>query len=162
MLAVHNPAAWPTVWSTSAEFDLQQRLHKLPFYAPAGFGDPLSDLLAKGGAILTKAGPYLDTVLLVLQDPAMPQLIDRIKALKAADAAASAPATPGATPTAQTGVGLSRTLPLWDAAVFYTKYPWAPWVIAGGAVLVLGGIGFGIGRATKKCRAGLGYRRKRR
>lgn len=156
-------AALPEVWSTSAEFDLKQRLSKLPFYAPAGFGDTISDLsalLGKGGAILSKAGPYLDTVLEIVQDPALPQLITKVKTLKAITPS-SAPAAPGAPTTP--GVGLNRVLPLWDAAIFYTKYPWAPWVIGAGAIVVLGGIGFGIGRATKKCRTGMGrsYRRRR-
>ena len=129
-----------------------------------GLGDPISDLsslLSKGGAILQKAGPYLDTVLEVVQDPALPQLVTKIKTLKALDTGTSMPSAPGAPSTP--GVGLNRVLPLWDAAIWYTKYPWAPWVIGGGTILVLGGIGFGIGRATKKCRTGMGrsYRRRR-
>ncbi len=129
-----------------------------------GFGDTISDLsalLGKGGQILSKAGPYLDTVLEIVQDPALPQLITKVKTLKAVDQGTSAPAAPGAAPTP--GVGLNRVLPLWDAAIFYTKYPWAPWAIGAGAIVVLGGIGFGIGRATKKCRTGMGrsYRRRR-
>lgn len=132
-----------------------------------GFGDTISDLsslLNKGGAILQKAGPYLDTVLEVVQDPALPQLVTKIKALKAIDAGTRTPTAPGApAPAAAPGVGLNRVLPLWDAAIFYTKYPWAPWAIGAGAVVLLGGIGFGIGRATKKCRTGMGrsYRRRR-
>lgn len=166
LFAAHNPASWPEVWSTQAEFDLQQRLNKLPFYAPtsAGFGDTVSDiqaLLSKANQILTQAGPYLDTVLQVVQDPAMPQLISRVKTLKSIDAAKS-PSTPTAPGTpVKPGVGLARTLPLWDAAIWYTKYPWAPWAIGAGAIVVLGGLGFGVGRWTKKCRAGLGYRRRR-
>lgn len=132
-----------------------------------GFGDTISDLsslLNKGGAILTKAGPYLDTVLEVVQDPALPQLVTKIKTLKAIDAGTRAPTAPGAPAPAPTpGVGLNRVLPLWDAAIFYTKYPWAPWAIGAGAVVLLGGIGFGIGRATKRCRTAVGssYRRRR-
>mgnify|MGYP003392130284 CR=1 FL=1 len=157
-------AVMPEVWSTSAEFDLKQRLSKLPFYVPTGLGDTISDLsalLGKGGQILSKAGPYLDTVLEIVQDPALPQLITKVKVLKAADAGASPSAAPGG--TAAPGVGLNRVLPLWDVAIFYTKYPWAPWAIGAGAVVLLGGIGFGIGRATKKCRTGMGrsYRRRR-
>ena len=132
-----------------------------------GLGDTISDLsslLSKGGTILQKAGPYLDTVLEVVQDPALPQLVSRIKTLKALDAGTSKPSVPSAPGApAKAGVGLSRTLPLWDAAIFYMRYPWAPWVIGAGTIVVLGGIGFGIGRATKKCRTGMGrsYRRRR-
>lgn len=162
-------AALPEVWSTSAEFDLKQRLSKLPFYTgqSPGLGDTVSDiqaLLSKGSTILSKAGPYLDTVLEIVQDPALPQLVTKVKLLKAIDAGTRTPTAPGApAPAATPGVGLNRVLPLWDAAIFYTKYPWAPWAIGAGAILVLGGIGFGIGRATKKCRTGMGrsYRRKR-
>jgi hypothetical protein len=104
--------------------------------------------LDKAKQILTKAGPYLDTVVDVVQDPALPQLVTRIKTLKALQA--KAPATP--TEPTKPGVGLDRALPLMDAAIFYTKYPWAPWAIGAGVIVVLGGIGFGIGRATKRCR----------
>jgi hypothetical protein len=152
------------VWSTQAEFDLQQRLNRLPFYAPTtGLGDTISDiqaLLSKGSQILTQAGPYLDTVLEIVQDPAMPQLIARVKTLKAVSAKSSTPTAPGTAPAP--GVGLARTFPLWDAAIWYTKYPWAPWAIGAGTIVVLGGLGFGIGRWTKKCRAGMSGRYRRR
>jgi hypothetical protein len=115
------------------------------------FGSAAPDLMSwldKAKQILTKAGPYLDTVVDVVQDPALPQLVTRIKTLKALQAKAPETSTAPAKP----GVGLDRALPLLDAAIFYTKYPWAPWAIGAGVVVVLGGIGFGIGRATKRRR----------
>jgi hypothetical protein len=166
VLAIHRPAgqpaSWPVAWSTEAEFDLQQRLNKLPFYAPAGFGDSISDLLSKGGEIISKAGPYLDTVLAVLQDPALPQVIARAKTIRALSAGSAPATTPTAPSAAPTSFNLQRTLPLLDAVIWYQKHRWVPYVAGAGAVLLLGGIGFGIGRWTKKCRAGLGYRRRKK
>lgn len=169
--------------STQADLDLQQRLSQLPVFAPTdsgsvintntGFGDIISDLQAilqqapqylnTAATILPKIQPYLPTIEQAADDPALPALIDRVQTLQKLDAAKSAPAAPGTPAPAQAGVGLKRVLPLWDAAIWYTKYPWAPWAIAAGTVVALGGIGFGIGRWTKRCKTstvGVRYRRR--
>lgn len=159
----HQSASWPKIWSTEAETDLQTRLSRLPFYAPSGFGGVIEDLqsilqkapalLQKGVVIIDKAGPHLDTVLKVTEDPALPQLVDRIKKMQAVQAQKAAKAAPsGVSPTPAPGVGLKRVLPLWDAAIFYEKHPYAPWLIGVGAVLTLGGLGFGIGYAVGRRR----------
>lgn len=151
-----QPASWPRLWSGGAQFggvmeDLQTIVQKAPTY--------LTQLVT----IVNKAAPYLPTIVQAVEDPALPQVIDRVQKLKAADAARSAPSgVPAAAAPTKPGVGLSRTLPLWDAAIGYTKYPWAPWAIAGGAIIVLGGIGFGIGRWTKRCKTSAVGRRYRR
>jgi hypothetical protein len=194
-----QPSGWPQVWSTEAELDLQSRLSRLPFYtspiqamrmAPAmGLGDITSDiqtiltkapeLLQKAVQILNNAGPHLDTIIQITQDPALAQIIARIKTLQASAAAKpSAPATPaapGAAPTTDTGI--SKLIPALDAAIFLDKHPAAQFaadhpvlVGVGAAVAILGigfGVGIGIGRWTKKCRtaAAVGspkrYRRRR-
>lgn len=177
--------SWPTVWSTEAEVDLQNRLSKLPFYAPNGFGgvaEDIQSILAKGPellsqavAILNQAGPHLATIMQAVQDPAFPQLVDRIKALKAVeDAKASTTpkvaAAPGTAP-ASTDTGIGKLLPLFDAAIFIEKRPVMqfmvnhPVLVGASAFLVITGIGFGVGRLTKRCRAsssGVGHRYRRR
>lgn len=177
-LGAVQPASWPRLWTSEGDADVQQRLMQLPFYAQQGFGEAqfggvmedLQTIVQKAPTylnqlvtIVNKGAPYLPTIVKVVEDPALPQVVSRIEKLKAADAAASAPSgIPAAAAPSKPGVGLSRTLPLWDAAIGYTKYPWAPWAIAAGAVVVLGGIGFGIGRWTKKCKTGTVGRRYRR
>jgi hypothetical protein len=167
-----TPASWPKNWSTESEYDLQSRLQRLPFYsspiqamrvAPAGLGaDSISDIFAKASQILSKAGPYLDTVLQIVQDPALPQVIDRVKLIRTLSAGPS-PATPAPSTAPAAGFELKRTLPVLDAVIWYEKHRWAPYVAGAGVILVLGGIGFGIGRATKKkCKTGAVGRRYRR
>jgi hypothetical protein len=180
LFAAHQPASWPVVWSTEAEFDLQNRLSKLPFYAPAGFGGVIEDiqaliakapaLLSQANTILAKAGPHMDTVLKIVEDPALPQLVDRLKTMKAIQDAKPKASGAAPAPTAP-GVGLKQVLPIWDAAIYVEKHPVArfvldhPVLVGAGAALVLGGIGFGVGRLTARRRAasgGVGRRYRRR
>jgi len=136
--------------------DIQAILQKAP------------DLLAKGVQIINQAGPYLDTILQVVQDPALPQLVDRIKTLQTIEAAKpstpTAAATPGTAPvTPTTNTGISKLIPALDAAIFLDKHPAAQFALdhpvlvgAGAAVILAGigiGIGIGVGRLTKKCAA---------
>jgi hypothetical protein len=185
-----QPGGWPQVWTTEGELDLQSRLSRLPFYtmpiqavrmAPAMFGgvqedlqtiiQKAPDLLSKLVKILNTAGPHLDTVVLIAQDPALGQIVSRLKTLQASAAAKpSAAAAPGVAPTADTGI--SKLVPALDAAIFIDKHPAAkftidhPILVGIGVVAILGGIGFGIGRLSKRCRVasasvGRRYRRRR-
>lgn len=176
------------MWSTEAELDLQNRLSRLPFYAPAGFGgaqfgnivDDIQALvqqlpgaiqsgsaaLAQLGPLIEKAGPYLQTVYEILQDPAMPQIMTRVETIKAllAKKSPSAP-TPAGTPSTPTDLKLYRAVPYLDSAIYVLKNPWVPWVAGTAAFLVLGGIGFAVGRLTarrKPVSPVTGYRRRRR
>ena len=171
MLAVQQSVSWPKIWSTEPETDLQTRLSRLPFYAPtAGFGDAnfsgivedVSALLAKGPAFLSqaaaligKAGPYLSTIQNVVEDPALPQFVERVKTLRAIEEAkvAKRPVVPGKPVPKAIGVGLKSFLKPLDAAIYIEKYPWTPWIAGIGAVLVIGGLGFGIGYLTVRRRA---------
>lgn len=193
-----QPSGWPQHWSTEGEIDLQSRLARLPFYSlptpalplpnvpmvqggPAGLGgvtedlqtilQKAPDLLAKLVKILNAAGPHLDTVLQISLDPALPQIVARLKTLQASAAAKpSTPAAPGAAPTTDSGV--SKLIPALDAAIFLDRHPAAqfaidhPILVGAGAFVILTGIGFGIGRLSKRCRTaspavGRRYRRRR-
>jgi hypothetical protein len=182
LFASHQSASLVRVWSTEAEVDLQDRLSKLPFYAPNGFGGVAEDiqtiiakgpdLLAKAVGILNQAGPHLDTIMGIVQDPALPQLVDRLKTLKALEAAKAPPPVPGAPkPPPSTDSGISKLFPVFDTAIFLDKHPAAqfvldhPVLVGAGALLVITGIGYGIGRLTKRCRvpsAGVGRHYRRR
>jgi hypothetical protein len=175
--------ALPYTATMDAEFDLANRLNRLPFYAPAGFGGVVEDLqaliskapalLQKGAQIIDKAGPHLDTVMAVVQDPALPGLINRVKTLQALQAAKSPPTAPGAPTAPSTDTGIKNLFPLLDAAIVVEKSPVLkfatehPVLVGAGALLLLTGIGFGIGRLTKRCRipspsvTGHAYRRRR-
>lgn len=136
----------------------------------AGFGDIFTDVTT----ILTKARGYLPLILDVVSDPALPVVATKIRtiqglAAKTAPAAAAAPPAPGQAPAApqRVGVGLHRFVPAMDAAIWYLRYPWAPWAIGGATVLVLAGGGFALGRwsgkraARKVSAGGFGARPRR-
>lgn len=177
-----QPRNWPTVWSTNDDFDLQSRLARLPFMT-GGLGDITSDiaaiaqqapqLLAKLQQILTQAGPHLDTVLQIAQDPALPQIIERLQTLKAQEDAKAPVSADGSTPTS-TGSGIDKLLPVLDTAIYLNKHPAAqfaldhPILVGVGAALVLAGVGAGVmygvsrWRAKRRGAAAVGRRYRRR
>lgn len=159
-----QPASWPKLWTGGfGDFatDLQTIINKAP------------QLLSQVVTILDKAAPQLPTILKMVEDPAFPVLVQKVETLQKIEAAK--PAAPGGAPgPAKPGVGLDRVVPLWDAAIFIESHPAAafvkdhPVLVGTGIAVVLAGIGFGvgmgIGRWTKKCRAGFAdrhYRRRR-
>lgn len=130
-------------------------------YRRRQLGDTSSDLAALAAkspallsqviSIVNKVENYLPTIAAAADDPALPALMNRVEQLKALEnpysAAPAASNSAAPTPTGpQNGVGLNRVLPLFDAAIVYEKYPWAPWAILAGTVVVLGGAGFALGR----------------
>ncbi len=172
-----QPTSWPKIWAAEDDAELGVRLRRqLPLMRRGALGDVASDLqtilskapdlISQAATLITQAQDYLPTITAAVQDPSMPALIQRVQTLQtltSGPAPAPTPApTPGTTPAA-TGVGLNRVLPLFDAAIWYTKYPWAPWVIGAGVIITLGGAGFAVGRLTKRCgsKPTAGYRRKR-
>jgi len=178
-----QPKNWPTVWSTDDDFDLQSRLARLPFMSN-GLGDITSDiaaivqqapeLLAKLQQILTQAGPHLDTILQIAQDPALPQVIERLQTLKAQEAAKAPVPADGSAPATSTGSGVDKLIPVLDTAIFLNKHPAAqfaldhPILVGAGAAVVLAGLGAGIvygvsrWRAKRHGSAGVGRRYRRR
>ncbi len=115
--------------------------------------------------ILDKASPHLpkiiatiesaqDVIVAVIEDPALPQVIERVRAIRALEAAAKAKAKGlgQAATEEKTGVGLQRLLPALDFYVYTRQHPWVPWVAGGSAVLLLFGLGFGVGRFTARRR----------
>jgi hypothetical protein len=157
-------------------------LSRLPFYAPTGLGDIVSDVqnllqqlqsgalgqkateaLQKLNAIIDQAGPHLDTVMQLLQDPALPQVVDRLKTLQTMSATPTTP-TDTTTPTETTPAtpqptAAAKLVPVLDAAIFVEQHPAAkfalehPILVGVGAAVVLTGLGFGIGYGVSRARA---------
>lgn len=132
-----------------------------------GLGDFTSDLieLAKEtpGAVsglvnvIKKIKPVLPTVQLVVDDPAFPVVVQQIRTLhdiEVARAAASPPTpTPGfPTPTttpATAGVGLDKAVPILNAVIYARRNPWAPWAFGAGVLLLIGGVGYRLGKRKR-------------
>lgn len=141
--------------------------------AIAEFLNKTPDVVTQALAVLDKASTSIPTLTSIIEDPAFPQVMDRIKEMRAI-AAAGPPAPPPA-PSAKSspppGVGLQKFLPFMDAAIFYLRNPAVTWVVGGSLVLVVAGLGYGLGRrsgrrkerklaAQKSAPAGFGYRRR--
>lgn len=105
--------------------------------------------------LVRKVGPVLPTVRLVIDDPAFPQVIARIQTLRdieAAQATKPRPSVPGVPqPPAPppTGIGLQRALPILDAVIYARRNPWVPWLVGASALLLIGGVGYRLGRRTR-------------
>lgn len=117
-----------------------------------GISEDLATLSSQGPAVLSKAaavvravGPYVDTIVRVVNDPALPQFIQRIEIIDSLE-----PSSPGSTTTAavndKSGVGLKHFIKPLDAYIYARKNPWAPWVVGGGIVAVLLGVGYRLGQ----------------
>jgi len=118
-----------------------------------GFADDLAALASKGPAfasdvlaVINRVSPYLGTVRAVVDDPAFPTVMQRIQTIADLEATSSSggsssvPSTPS-----KTGVGLTRAVPLLDAYIYVRRNPWAGWLAIGGAIAVIGGIGYRMG-----------------
>lgn len=154
--------------------------------AIAEFLNKTPDVVTQALAVLDKASTSIPTLTSIIEDPAFPQVMDRIKEMRAIAAAgppapppapsASSASSPASTSTAPKsspppGVGLQKFLPFMDAAIFYLRNPAVTWVVGGSLVLVVAGLGYGLGRrsgrrkerklaAQKSAPAGFGYRRR--
>ena len=106
------------------------------------------ELIHQAVVIVDKVLPFLPFVLSIVEDPALPQMISKIKVLKAAHAANSPPSKGSSGPPK--GIDLARALPVLDGLIWYEKHRWVPLAAGIGIVLALGGIGFGLGRLTKR------------
>jgi hypothetical protein len=96
--------------------------------------------------VVKAVGPVLPTIQMVFDDPAFPRVIAQIKELHEIEAGApSAPGVP-APPAAKAGIGLNKAVPLLDAVIYARRNPWAPWVIGGLVLLLIGGVGYKLGR----------------
>jgi hypothetical protein len=144
--------------------DLRTLIYEAPQYAA-----DLAALVRQAGAylpqirqIVTRAGSslpqvqtivekgigYLPTIVNIVQDPALPQLVQRINTLRRLE---QKPATPGQpAPAAVPGVGIQKMLAPIDAFIWYREHPKTAIMIGVGATVALVGAGVLIGRVTKR------------
>ncbi len=102
--------------------------------------------------IVRKVGPIMGTVRVIIDDPAFPTIVQRINTLheiEAAQAPKPAPGVPGV-PTQPVGIGLHRAVSVLDAVIFARRNPWAPWVVGAGILLVIGGVGYRLGKRSQR------------
>jgi hypothetical protein len=116
-----------------------------------GVFEDITTILDKGpavasqvSAIITKIYPFLGTVRKIVDDPALPQVVQRIEVINAMPSTATG--LPGSIVVSAPGVGLKHLLAPLDAYIYARRNPWAPWAIGAGIVLVIGGIGYRLGQ----------------
>lgn len=119
-----------------------------------GLTEDLATISSRGPAVISEIatvlrqiGPYTDTLVRIVNDPALPQFMQRIEAIDALEPSTSTggPSTPAASD--KSGVGLKSFVPLLDAYIFVKKNPFVPWLVGAGFVFLLGGIGYRLGQS---------------
>jgi len=101
----------------------------------------------EAATVIQKLAPQLDTIALVVNDPAFPDLMTRIRMLNQLEASSGAASSGGsATPNAaKVGVGLRWGVKALDAAIFVRQNPWAAGIVGAGFVLFIASIGYAAG-----------------
>jgi len=94
---------------------------------------------------LSKLGPYVDTITRVINDPALPAIMQRIDIIDSLEPE-GAPTTPAASD--HSGIGLKRVVPALDAYIYVRRNPMVPWLVGGGAVLFVLGVGYRLGKRS--------------
>jgi hypothetical protein len=117
----------------------------------AYFAAKAPELVGKVVRIVRKAEPYMDDIVKIVEDPALPGLVQRVRTIRALSGTTS----PGlAGPSVDPSL-LSKYMPALDAYIWVKQHKWVVPVAIAAVVLVPGLIGFAIGRKTKKCAVGV-------
>jgi len=93
---------------------------------------------------LGKLDQYWDIAKSVLEDPALPQVVDRAKKLQAI--AKSAPKAAGAPEGSRPGIGLGAAIRPLDLFILYRQKPWILPVGIGAVLAVPALLGYFVGR----------------
>jgi hypothetical protein len=148
-LLTYGPQLAPLVRHVNAE--IAALLQAAPQYASV-LRDA-SALLAKAPALAPQIASVTSamsaTVQQIGRDPAFPQFAERLAtiiALAQAKVGSSGGTPSGSTPAS--GVGLKYAVPWMDRAAFVMRNPWLLAAVPAAVVLVVGGVGFALGRAT--------------
>lgn len=129
----------------------------------AGYIPQIKSIVIKAGAklpqindIVIKGIGYLPTIQAIVEDPALPTLVNRVQKLRSleqqarTEAASAGKPQPG--PKGPVGVGLHRFVGPLDKYIWTREHPTATkLIVAGGAVALLGGV-FMLGRWSKRSR----------
>jgi len=149
-LLSYGPNLAPLVRHVNAE--IATLLQAAPQYASV-LRDA-SALLAKAPAlapqIASVTAAMSATVQQIGKDPAFPQFAARLATIIALAQArqGTAGGSSGGAPTAS-GVGLKYAVPWMDRAAFVMRNPWVLAAVPAAVLLVVGGVGFALGRATR-------------
>lgn len=105
-------------------------------------------------AILDKSSPYADIIEGVLADPALPRIAGLVRQIKAMEKPSTKPATTASTKppstSSTTGIGLWRVVKPLEIYIWTRHNKAATIAILAGVVLVPVGLGFVLGRVTKR------------
>lgn len=135
--------------------DVLKALEKIGPYLPR-FIKMIEKAAPKLPQIIATIEQAEDVILAVVEDPALPAVVQRLRQIRALHTSKNglgqAAPTPLPVPAKSTkpGVGLDRLVRALDLYLYIRRRPWLPWVVGGGAFLVLFGLGFGVGRLTAK------------
>ena len=125
-------------------------------------GLDLASVWEKVSAFAAKAPAYVETAMNVIEDPALPEFVGLLNKMRALEAGPPKPAEPGwakiplpstaPAPSKPVGIGLKRLVAPLKLYVKYRQNPALGYAAVGGVVLILVGLGFGIGRVSKRCK----------
>lgn len=116
-------------------------------------GDFASDFrraVEAASKIAERVPQYLDTIVDVLEDPALPVVISQVKAIKKLNVADAKRQIPTITEKDIPGVGLSRFVKPIDAYIYTREHRWVTPTAIVLMLLIPFGIGIIIGRVTKR------------
>lgn len=108
------------------------------------------EFITKAIKIVRKAEPYIDDIIDVVEDPALPAIIQRVRIIRNLNKGLSPTGTP-LSGNELAEVGLTKYLPVIDTYIWIKQHVWIVPVAIAGVLLIPGLIGYVIGRATKRC-----------
>lgn len=91
---------------------------------------------------------FMPTIVSIVEDPALPQLVQRINTLRQLEQKSATPGRPAPAPTP--GVGIQKMLAPIDAFIWYREHPKTAIALGVTGALALVGAGFAIGRVTAR------------
>lgn len=119
-----------------------------------GWLSDLQKIASKAPSLLNQISPI---VVAVIEDPALPEVLVRLRAIVAMEQAIARKKTTSAgfgAFGADPGVNLIKAIPFLDAYLYLRQHPWVGIAAGAGVVAALFGAGFGVGRLTKRCKSG--------
>jgi len=108
-------------------------------------GDAAS-VISQAITVIREASDYLPTIQHILEDPDLPGLIQRVETLRSFEPPAD-PYAPSSGPGP--GIGLHQFLKPFDIYLYTKQYPIVPWLAVGTLFLVIGGIGYALGKRRR-------------
>ncbi len=92
----------------------------------------------------------LESALQLIADPALPDVLERLKVLHELEAASPNAPTAPVTGQPKLGVGLRYAVPVLDGVIFVRRNPWVAFAAAAAFVFLIGDIGYRLGKRASK------------